>query len=235
MTGPQRALMRLLESAFGEDSTGHAFVQSALREARRTALPVEPEALLDFVRAHLMAPLADELGPRMVSALIDDLAAELAKERSATPPHGALASPASHPSHPAPGIAYAPTEPPKSSNARPRSSVLLCNGDRFSRAALARSLVSASFDVTAAESPLDVMSLHATVDVAILDMQIGEVAAVLGALMTKQPDLRLIAVTNDPASAETLLKAAAVRHYRIAPKSMRAPELGVLIKRLVAA
>jgi len=219
MTGPQRALMRLLESAFGEDSTGRAFVQNALRTSRRNALPAEPDALLDFVRAHLVGALTEELGPRMVSALLDDLSNELAPQPQRPPSRAPVAA----------------TDPPKSSGVRFRASVVLCDTDRLNRASLARSLMASSCDVAAAETPLDIMSLNAAIDVAILDMNIVDVAAVLGALLSKQPDIRVIAVTNDPASAETLIRAVAVKNYRIVPRGMRAQELGVLIKRLSVA
>lgn len=226
MTGPQRALMRLLDAAFGEESLGHDFVQNALRASRRTTLPGDPDGLLDFVRAYLMAPLAEELGPRMVSALLDDLTNELARERSPSSRQGAPSSTR---------MPIAATEPPKSSGVRLRASVLLCDGDRFQRASLARSLLATSFDVTVAETPLDVLATDGFIDVAILDMNIPDVAAVLGALRSKQPDIRVIAVTNDPASAEALIRAASVRHYRVVPRGMRSHELSVLIKRLAVA
>jgi len=95
--------------------------------------------------------------------------------------------------------------------------------------------MSSAFDVSSAETPLDVMSLDGSIDVVILDMNLVEIAAVLGALLSKQPDIKVIAVTNDPPSAETLIRAASVRTYRVVPKGMRAPELGVLIKRLAVA
>lgn len=213
--------MRLLDAAFGEETPGRTFVQNALRASRRTALPTDADALLDFVRAYLVAPLAEELGPRIVSALLDDLSNELAHAR------GRADAPPSKP--------IAATDPPKSSGVRFRASVLLCDADRFKRATLARSLLSTSFDVAAADSPLDIVSLDASIDVAILDMNVAEVAAVLGALRSKQPDIRVIAVSNDPGSAEALLRAASVRHYRVVPRGMSAHELGVLIKRLAAA
>lgn len=214
--------MRLLESAFGEETTGRTFVESALRSSRRTALPTEVEPLLDFVRAHLVGPLTEELGPRMVSALLDDLATELRGPAKPKMPSRAPVPPQ-------------PTDAPKSSGVRFRASVLLCDADRLARASLARSLMSTSYDVAAADTPLDVLSLHTEIDVAILDMNIPEVAAVLGAIRTKQPDIRVIAVTNDPPAAETLIRAASVRHYRIVPRGMRPHELGVLIKRLSVA
>lgn len=214
--------MRLLDAAFGEESTAHEFLQNALRASRRTTLPGDPDALLDFVRAYLMGPLAEELGPRTVSALLDELSNELARGRPQRAPSSAR-------------MPIAATEPPKSSGVRLRASVLLCDGDRFQRASLARSLLATSFDVAAADTPLDVLAMDGTFDVAILNMNIPDVAAVLGALRSKQPDIRVIAVTNDPASAETLIRAASVRHYRVVPRGMSPHELSVLIKRLAVA
>ncbi|MGZ3477712.1 MAG: hypothetical protein ACXVCJ_24660 [Polyangiales bacterium] len=198
-------------------------IHASLRAARRTTLPTDSEHLLDFVRAYMVGALTEELGARTVTHLLDDLAAEMS-----------IPIPASV-------RRAAPTDPmrvtgdmPTSSGVRVRASVVLLDGDRFARASLARSLVSSGCDVAVADGPLDLRSLDSDVDVAIVNMTTADVAALLGALIAKEPDARVIAMTTDTHAAETLLRAVGVHTYRVVPKTMRVGELGELVRRLAA-
>lgn len=226
-TETQRTLMRVLDTAFGDDTTARVLVHAALRSARRTTLPVEADSLLDFVRAHMMGSLTEELGPRVVSALLDQLGVELAAARDHDPPSTRRRAFESVSRMPA-----VTSEVPKSSGVRLRSNVLLVDHDRFARSNLARTLITSSCDVAAAETPLDVRSQDSHIDVAIVNMEVPEVAAVLGALLAKEPDVRVIAIAHDIAGAETLLRAASVRNYRVIPRSMRPPDVVEMIKRI---
>lgn len=229
MTEPQRALMRRLAAAFGDESTGRMLVQAALREARRANLPNEPDALLDFVRAYMMSTLTEELGPRLVAALLEDLEQELAiiDRPSTRVAIGSMEPPSTR------RVALSGSmEPPKSSGVRLRPNVVLCDTDRFARAALARSLVGTDCDVAAAESPTDIMSIDGRIDVAIVNMQMGEVASMLGALSARAPEARVVAVSNDAHAAESLLRAVGVRSHRVVPQGMRSLEMREMIKRL---
>lgn len=242
--------MELLDAAYGDPHGGRVLVQAGLRASRRATVPTDHGALLAFVRAHLVGPLAAELGPRIVAAFLEDLEQRL---RAAAPdPLRASASlptrQATSTAEPDPlrtsGVAVqrlAASSPAPSSSTAParsgvrfRASVLLIDPDRFARASLARTLISASFDVVAAEGPLDVRSVDGEVDVAIVDMRHPESAAILGALMARSDSVRVIGLTSDAASAEALFRAAGVRSYRVAPKSMRAGELSELVRRLAA-
>ncbi len=216
--------MRLLDSAFGDDTTARVLIHAALRSARRTTLPVEADSLLDFVRAHMMGSLTEELGPRVVSALLDQLGEELA---AVEPPSTRRLAHDSVSRMPA-----ATSEVPKSSGVRLRSQVLIVDHDRFARSNLARTLITSACDVAAAETPLDVRSLDSHIDVAIVNMDVPEVAAVLGALLAREPDIRIIAIANENAGAEALLSAARVRTFRVIPRSMRPPDVVDLIKRI---
>jgi hypothetical protein len=219
----QRTLLRLLDSAFGDDHSGRVLIHAALRAARRSSLPVDGEQLLDFVRAYLVGPLTEELGARVVTHLLDDLA-------------GDVMIPSGPPSAPRRGASNDPMrvtgDMPTSSGVRVRASVVLLDGDRFARASLARSLVSTGCDVAVADGPLDLRSLDGRVDVAIVNMTTSDVAALLGALIAKEPEARVIAMTNDTHGAETLLRAVGVRVSRVVPKTMRVSELGELVRRL---
>lgn len=213
--------MRALDLAFGDENSGRVLIQAGLRSARRAALPDEPEALLNFVRAHMMSVLTEELGPRVTSALLEQLDEDLRRE---APPPSTRRSVNELP--------MVTSEVPKSSGVRLRSSVLLVDSDRFARSNLARTLITNSCDVCAAETPLDVRSQNSRLDVAIIDMNVPEVAAILGALLAKSPDVKIIAIATDAASADTLLRAASVRTYRVVPRGMRGTDVIELIKRL---
>lgn len=231
MPPSHRTLMRVLDAAFGDEHSGRVLVHAALRTARRSSLPGEPDHLLDFVRAYMVGTLTEELGPRIVSALLDELAAELF-EAPAPPSTGrrALTPRAVVP----PSQAPATSDAPKSSGVRVRSNVALVDPDRFARASLARALVANGCDVSVADGALDVRSLQERIDVAIVSMNAPEVAAILGALVAKSIDPKVIAVTNDTLSAETLLRAVGVRSFRVVPKSVRVTELGDIIRHLAA-
>jgi CheY-like chemotaxis protein len=220
----QRILLRVLDTAFGDDHSGRVLLHAALRSARRASLPTEREAVLDFVRAHLVSSLTVELGPRIVSALLDELADELAKVDDGPPSSRHPVDPVDRP--------MVTSEVPKSSGVRLRSSVILVDPDRFARANLARTLVTGSCDVAAAESPLDIRSFDGRLDVAIINMDMPDVATVLSALLATEPEVRVVAMTADPASAETLLRAARVRSFRVVPRTTRGTEVLELVKRL---
>jgi hypothetical protein len=60
-----------------DDASGAAIILASLDSAGRDALPTESAELLAFVRAHLMAPLKKEIGPKLAVALLNDLTAEM--------------------------------------------------------------------------------------------------------------------------------------------------------------
>ncbi len=219
---PQRVLLRVLDTAFGDDHSGRVLLHAALRSARRLSLPSGTEAVLDFVRAHMMSALTEELGPRVVSALLDDLATELAKLDVDDPPSARVAIPVT-------------SELPRSSGVRLRARVILVDDDRFARSNLARTLVTAACDVAAAESALDIRGHDGALDVAIINMETADVAAALSAIIATGPDVRVVALADDAASAEALLRAASVRTYRVIPRRTRGTEVLDLVKRLLSA
>lgn len=180
--------------------------------------------MLDFVRAHMMSVLAEELGPRIVSALLDELARELARSSDDADPPSSRRPVSERP--------VITSEVPKSSGVRLRSSVILVDPDRFARSNLARTLVTGACDVAAAESPLDIRSFDGRLDVAIINMDVPDVAMILGAILATEPDVRVIAMSNDVASAETLLRAARVRTFRVIGRAARGTDVLELVKRL---
>ena len=281
----QRALLQVLEEAFGGDPGARVFVQAALRTARRSSLPSEPDAILDFARAHLVGALTEELGPRAVAEFLEKLSeavgarpgGELSDSgvRPAPAPAAAPTSAAKTPatsqvptssgrdfpsssrradrsslvtssrpdprSEPGPAMSGSATssvrsEAPKSSG--PRSSrvrTLLVYGDRFTRASLARQLVAAGCDVTVIDSVVDVATVETFPAVAVVDLAAREVDLVLSALLARNPSLRVVALLgSDPQQTEALLEGR-VKSYRAVPRTMRAPELYEMLRRLETA
>lgn len=78
----QRTFARLLRTAFGDDPRARVVVAEALAAARLREVPDALPAMLEFLRAHLGPRMREEVGPRLVSALIEDLEAEIEFERS---------------------------------------------------------------------------------------------------------------------------------------------------------
>lgn len=259
----------MLEDAFAGDPGARVFVQAALRTARRTTLPSEPDAILDFARAHLVGPLTEELGPRAVAEFLDNLQ-KAVRPRIASGVEGGGVSdsgvraveadlstldipsspnvPAAAPSSASVAALSRPStsrpdprseepvssssNPPRSSGTRQRIRTLLVYSDRFTRASLARQLVAASCDVTVIDSIVDIASVTDFPGVAIVDLAAREIDLVLSAMVARNPQLRVVALLAGDESAEELLEAARVKKFQTVPRSMRAPELVEMLRRL---
>lgn len=254
----------MLEDAFAGDPGARVFVQAALRTARRTTLPTEPDAILDFARAHLVGPLTEELGPRAVAEFLDNLH-KAVRPRVASGVDGGGVSDSgvrevdadlstldipSNPSMPVSSGAAAlsrpstsrpdprseepasSSNPPRSSGTRQRIRTLLVYSDRFTRASLARQLVAASCDVTVIDSIVDIASVTDFPGVAIVDLAAREIDLVLSAMVARNPQLRVVALLGGDGMAEELLEAARVKKFQTVPRTMRAPELVEMLRRL---
>ncbi|MBL8715471.1 MAG: hypothetical protein JNL79_05715 [Myxococcales bacterium] len=256
----------MLEDAFAGDPGARVFVQAALRTARRTSLPAEPAAILDFARAHLVGPLTEELGPRAVAEFLDNLTnavrpreasgvevsesgvrsidadltaldspsvppATSSATSSATAP--ATSRPATSRPDPRSEEPASSSNPPRSSGSRVRIRTLLVYSDRFTRASLARQLVAASCDVTVIDSIVDIASVEEFPGVAIVDLAAREVDLVLSAMVARNPQLRVVALLGGDALPDDVLTAARVKKFQAVPRSMRAPELVEMLRRLV--
>lgn len=150
----------MLEAAFDDREAAARCVELALVRANRETIPVNTEELLAFGREHLCPVLAEELGPRIVQALFDDLAAELASlRRSDTRVVAALGriAASSIPRLTVPPITEVPQSLPTIQSPAPtddvatRKVIALVERDRWTRAMIARVLVQTGFDVL----PLD--------------------------------------------------------------------------------
>ena len=86
-SGPaQRALARLLKTAYGDEQRAVVCVQNTLRSAALRELPEDGSDLLELVKLHLVPRMTKDVGPRLVAALIDDLEAEIEHARAGNDP-----------------------------------------------------------------------------------------------------------------------------------------------------
>lgn len=165
----QWALARMLDAAFDDKDIAARAVELALKNAGRRTIPDSIDEMLVFGREHLCPVLADELGPRLVQALFDDLIGELGNLRRS---EMRFAAPrrmkSSVPRLTVPPITEVPRPLPTMLSPAPngeggtRKVVAIVEQDRWTRASVARVLVQAGFDVLPLDSEAELAS--ATVD-----------------------------------------------------------------------
>ena len=192
----QWALARMLDAAFDDKDTAARCVELALKNAGRRTIPETIDDMIRFGREHLCPALADELGPRLVQALFDDLIADLAQlRRSDTRVAVPRRMKSSIPRLTVPPITELPRalptvhSPPPSEESASRKVVAIVEQDRWARAAVARVLVQSGFDVLPLDSEAELV--NATVDLVLF---IG-IASAVGAA-------RSVAVPKNATSAQ---------------------------------
>lgn len=127
--GVAAVLRERLAFVLGDELAAEALLADALRESGRGALPHDTEACVTFARAHLLRPLLERRGPRLVAAFLDDL--ETLEASQVRPTSRPIASPA-------------------------RRLIALIDRDRFRRALIAQALLRSELDVVAGETPAEV-------------------------------------------------------------------------------
>ena len=89
--------------------------------------------------------------------------------------------------------------------------------------------------MTVIDSVVDVATVETFPAVAVVDLAAREVDLVLSALLARNPSLRVVALLgSDPQQTEALLEGR-VKSYRAVPRTMRAPELYEMLRRLETA
>lgn len=252
--GPaQRALFRILETTIPDRALWERAMRSALVEARVDDLPEGYDELLAFVRRHLAPHLDERDRPWLVTALLEDLEAEAEVARLGYDPSSsarmAIATrvPDKIPTQPAGGdeeppsqeIPKAPSLPKIAARVsfRERPAVLVVDGDRFKRAALARALLQVRCDVTVLDGGSEVVDLirgHAPIDLLVIDVDADGASQLLEALVVSRPDVPVLAWTSSaPAVAEHVARVAGVRVCGVVARNALSSELHEAVRRLL--
>jgi len=236
----QWALARMLDAAFDDREVAARCMELALVNAGRRTVPQAIEEMLSFGREHLLPIMAEELGPRIVQALFDDLAAELARLRRSDI-HSAMPRPlkSSIPKLTVPPIiSEAPRSnptiqsPAPNEDASTRPVIAIVEADRWARASLARVLVQSGFDVLPLDAPTGAIDLPYEIDVIVIDVGESELDA-LSALCQRRPRLRVLAWTKlDAADAGQRLGAAGVAQHAAIPRTASTAQIAEALRRL---
>ena len=236
----QWALARMLDAAFDDREVAARCMELALVNAGRRTVPQASDEMLSFGREHLLPVMAEELGPRIVQALFDDLAAELARLRRSDI-HSAMPRPlnSSIPKLTVPPIiSEAPRSnptiqsPAPNEDASARPVIAIVEGDRWTRASLARVLVQNGFDVLPLDTPNGALDLPYEIDVIVIDVGENELNA-LQAFCQNRPRLRVLAWTKlDAAEAGRKLAAVGVSHHGAIPRSASTAQIAEALRRL---
>ncbi len=249
----QTALARMLEAAFDEPELAERCITAALLDAGRDDVPADTEELLAFGREHLVPILAEELGPRIVSMLFEDLVSDLARLRRSdirlTDPTpralgalGPLTLPPlrdfeQRPHTPAPTM-HSPA--PRESLPAIRAVVAIIESDRWVRAPIARGLVQAGYDVLPLDSATSLLDLFRDgeaserIDVVVTEVTSPEDAAVLRELRLRRPNARVVAWTRATSElAAGRVAQSGIASFSVVPRNVAAARVVEAARRLL--
>ena len=236
-SGPQRTLASLLEMAFGGAEAANAAIAHALVLAGREDLPATGSELMAFVRAHLLTPLSDQIGPRLTMALVDDLVAQLdpaevAPASSGIPPAPDSQAPPSSVPRPVARIKMHPGSSPRVRGLQ--LGVLLVDADRVGRTTLARALLRSQANVTLIDSVEDLAAVingDEVVDAILVDATHPAAQAIVELLVRHRPDAAVVTRSSDPARTRALLLHLGVAKFDVRSREAPAEELIDAVRR----
>ncbi len=239
----QRRLLEELERAFGGDQGARIFVQAALRAARLSALPRESGPLMDFVRAHLLAAVAGELGPRETAELLARLTAAMESLSVASAYESGVRPREDDESLPSVDVELSlqstlppsAEAPPRSARSVRRLRVALVHGDRFGRVSLARHLLQGYCDVVVVDSFAELAAVDGEFPtIAVVHLAARDVELLLSGIIARNPAATVLAIppADDRVGAELVLTKAGVRNWQLVDPTTRPLELAVLVRRL---
>jgi len=219
--------------AYGGVEGAKAAVAEALALAGRDELPTSGSELVTFVRAHLLASLTEQVGPRLTMALLDDLAGQLDPSGIPRPPDS-QAPPSSVP-RPVARIAMHPGSAPRVRGLQ--LGVLLVDADRVGRTTLARSLLRAQSNVTLVDTLADlvaVINADEVVDAVLLDISHPAAQAIVELLVRSRPEAAVVARGGDPVRTRAFLTQLGVTKLDVRSREAPAEELIDALKRVTA-
>jgi CheY-like chemotaxis protein len=219
--------------AYGGADGARAAVAEALALAGRDELPTSGSELVAFVRAHLLASLTEQVGPRLTMALLDDLAGQL--DPSGIPPPPDSQAPPSSVPRPVARIAMHPGSAPRVRGLQ--LGVLLVDADRVGRTTLARSLLRAQSNVTLVDTLADlvaVINADEVVDAVLLDISHPAAQAIVELLVRSRPEAAVVARGGDPVRTRAFLTQLGVTKLDVRSREAPAEELIDALKRVTA-
>jgi hypothetical protein len=219
---PEEALLSLLQLACGSYEGALDVLGRSLARAGKDKLPRSASAVVAFVREHVLQVLKGDIGPRLATALGEDLVAALGEqlpmaERITMPPSSVER-------------AVPPARAPRSADAP--LSVALVDADCVGRAALARALVRERWIVTVVDSEL---SADDPLDVALVDAAHPAAQALLESLVRTNPGLAVVVRSSSSARTRVQLGLLAVGRVEVAAESAMPEQLVKAIRRVVGA
>jgi hypothetical protein len=205
-TSPWGTLARLLERVTASESRAEALLSAALTSSRLPSLPTAPAEVVAFARNHLFDTLKAELGPRLATAFLRDLATQLDCKIPIAPAE----APRRKDTLPSPTMPRSTAPPrkklPSITGEAGRPLVLVHEPDALQRASLGRALVVEGFDVRSSESVAELVDLLGNVGgVLLVVIEPGEDGAALHALAAAPVALPLVIRSR---RAKTAAKAA---------------------------
>ena len=229
VTPEQKALVSLLEMAFGSPEPVDAIIAQALILAGRVDLPASGPDIVAFVRAHLLTSLSDHIGPRLTMALVDDLVAQL--DPMGVPPVDPSVPPSSMP-RPVAGAAGRARSSPR---VRSKLGVILVDADRVGRTGIARALLRSQWEVTIVESPADLDAALASgdpVDVVLVDSMHPYAQAIAETIARTRPDVAMVARSPDAIRTRAYLEQLGIASVDVRAREAPAEELVDAIRRV---
>jgi hypothetical protein len=244
----------MLDAAFDDAEAAQRCVEIALKNASRRTIPEGVEDLLQFGREHLVPVLAEELGPRIVAMLFEDLTSDLGKlrrsdirvapaqrafRRPSTVPRITLSPASEVPSSSRPSLTTIQSPAPRDSLPAQRPVVAIVEGDRWRRAPIARALVQSGCDVLPLDSSAAALDhLHRghaeRVDVVIMEITSDDDRHLLAELITRFPSVRAIAWTEAEADdASRTHTTAGLVAYAYLPRASAPAQVAEAARRLV--
>lgn len=218
----QTAFVECLKVAAGGDATARVFLQAALRAARRTAVPREPDEIVAFVRAFLLPALVEDLGEHTARTFLDEVVAGVGGEAAST---SRLRSSRPSPSVPESSGVREVDARAIAPRSRPALRLLVGHPDRSRRAILARQLVAAGCEVVLVESAGDLAQVVDVPQIALLDLGIPDIRALLATLRARRADVRVLGTLALGCDADALFDEAGIARFDTVLPGIRGPEL----------